>query len=281
MPECVKWHSPDPGTGAEMPGPVLAFLQARMGSTRLPGKTLMTLQGQTLLERAVRRLRAAPIVDEVVVLTTVTAVDDVIERESLKLGAPVYRGPEQDVLRRFHEAAEKYNPYIVVRATADNPLIDIGSIGRIVRVLNSDLLDFCMELDLPYGAATEALRAGALRRVHAQARLPRHREHVTLYMKQYPHLFRVSYPKPPEILRRPEVRLTVDTIEDFRQMERLIGQLPERVPPAPLEAYLALTPSGDGPEGIRRDDPAGGFSGIGALIRDIPRGLRQPDASKT
>jgi spore coat polysaccharide biosynthesis protein SpsF len=234
-----KWHSMKKRP-PEQWGTILAFLQARMGSTRLPGKVLMQIRGQSILERAIRRLQAASIIDGVVVLTTMMKEDDAIERETLRLGATVYRGSEQDVLLRFKEAADKYNPDIIVRATADNPLIDIGSVERIVQVLYSDMLDFCMERDLPYGSATEAVRTDALHRVHLLAKEAHHREHVTLYMKDNPETFRTAYLKPPDSLRHSEIRLTVDTMEDFRFMEHLIGSLPEGARPLPLKEYIPI-----------------------------------------
>jgi spore coat polysaccharide biosynthesis protein SpsF len=221
-------------------GRVLAFLQARMGSRRLPGKVLMLIQGQTILERAIRRLQAAPIVDGVVVLTTQLDEDDVIVEASGRLGVPHHRGPSQDVLARFQEAAERYRPDIVVRATADNPLLEIGSIERIVDALYWGHLDWCVESGLPYGAATEALTAEALARVHSKAREAFYREHVTLYIKEHPEEFRVSYLEPPDNLRRPQIRLTVDTQEDFAFMNHLIGRLPESGQPVSLEEFLPL-----------------------------------------
>ena len=278
-----KWHKSRAEIKRPEWGTVLAFLQARMGSTRLPGKTLMSIQGQTILARAIRRLSAAPVVDGVVVLTTTLEKDDAVEREAIKAGAGVYRGAELDVLKRFYDATQRYNPDIVIRATADNPLVDIGSIGRIVQVLHSDLLDLCMEKDLPYGAATEAVRAEALRRVHASARLSRHREHVTLYMKENPQAFRIAYLNPPVFLRHPQVRLTIDTMEDFRYMERLISQLPEKEHPVALEAYIPLTPSGSGTRKVRQNDIKEVISGGSILLQDVPHeqlGIVKPDATK-
>jgi spore coat polysaccharide biosynthesis protein SpsF len=219
---------------------VVAFLQARMGSTRLPGKVLMSIQGQSNLERAIRRLRAAPAIDEVAVLTTQCREDDAIVEESHKLGTWVYRGPELDVLTRFYEAYEKFRPEIIIRATADNPLIDIGSIDRIVGTLREGNLDLCMESELPYGAATEALTAEALTRVHLRAREAHHREHVTLYMKEHSEEFCSSFPIPPEYLRFPQIRLTVDTLEDLHFVSQLICRLPEGPNPLPLREYLPL-----------------------------------------
>jgi len=216
----------------------MAFLQGRMGSRRLPGKTLMKIQGRSILERAISRLQASPVVDAVVVLTTLLKEDDAIVAECGRLGVPFYRGSEDDVLERFFEAAEIFRPEIVIRATADNPLIEIGSIKRIVAMLRSDDLDYCMEKDLPYGAATEAMTAAALAKTHAAARDPVHREHVTIYIKERPDEFRVLLPDPPASLRRPDFRVTVDTPEDFAAMERLIGRFPETGSPRPLENYF-------------------------------------------
>jgi spore coat polysaccharide biosynthesis protein SpsF len=231
--------------GQDCPGPlssgsVVAFLQARMGSTRLPGKVLMPIQGQSILERAIRRLRAAALVDEIAVLTTRCREDDVVVEEAHRLGAWVYRGPELDVLRRFYEASEEFQPQIIIRATADNPLIDIDSVDRIVETLRSGNLDLCMESELPIGAATEAITARALKAVQLQAKEAHHREHVTLYIKDHPAGYRVSFPVAPEYVRFPQIRLTVDTPEDFYFVNKLIRMLPEGESPLPLREYLPL-----------------------------------------
>jgi spore coat polysaccharide biosynthesis protein SpsF len=219
---------------------VMAFLQARMGSRRLPGKVLMPIQGQTILERAIRRLRESPAVDDVAVLTTTYSQDDAIVKETHRLGARVYRGSQNDVLERFQQAAEIFRPGIIIRATADNPLIDIGSLGRMVEALRSRNLDWCVEQNLPYGAATEALTASALETTHSRAREPRHREHVTLYIKEHPEEFRIALLDPPAALRHPNIRLTVDTLEDFQFVDSLIGKKVEGVHPLPLDEYIAL-----------------------------------------
>jgi len=227
-----------PNKQSESGEKVMAFLQARMGSTRLPGKVLMRIQGKSILERAIARLRAAPDVDEVAVLTTCLHEDDCIVDEAQRLKALVYRGPGQDVLRRFQEASEKFKPGIIIRATADNPLIDISSVGRIVLALRSGHLDYCMEVDLPYGAATEVCTAPALAKTQEMARDPRYREHVTLHIKEHPDDFCISYLRAPDFLRFPQVRITVDTPEDLAFMERLISHVPEGNRPAALKEYI-------------------------------------------
>jgi spore coat polysaccharide biosynthesis protein SpsF len=217
---------------------VMAFLQARMGSFRLPGKVMMKIGGRTILERAVLRLQAARVIDAVAVLTTTLDDDNAIADEADRLGVYVHRGPDQDVLKRFQDAAQRYGAHVVVRATADNPLIDIGSIDRIVHALIEDGADLCMESELPYGAATEAFTIRALAVAYKTAHEIRHREHVTLFIKEHPEKFRVIYLLPPRALRCPRIRLTVDTQEDFAFMDGLIRRLPEKRYPLPLSDYL-------------------------------------------
>ncbi len=211
-----------------------------MGSSRLPGKVLLKIGGRTILERVIRRLRAASTIDEVVVLTTTLDEDDAIALESERLEAPVHRGPVLDVLKRFQQASRRLRPEVVIRATADNPLIDIGSVDRIVRAIRASDLDFCMENSLPVGAATEAITAGALARSDAESRDAAHREHVTLYVKENLAQFRVAFLSPPDALCRPDLRITVDTPEDFLFVEDLILALPEDGLPLPLEHYLRV-----------------------------------------
>jgi len=219
-------------------GTAIAFLQARMGSTRLPGKVMLRIGGRSILERAIRRLRAARALDDVAVLTTTLEEDDEVATEARRLGVLLHRGPELDVLRRFAQAIERFHPEVVVRATADNPLIDIGSTERIVRSLRASGLDYCGESGLPVGAATEAVTAAALRRVDREAREEPHREHVTLYIREKPDRFRLALLTPPDRVRHPHLRLTVDTPEDFVFMEDLIASVPEPGDPPPLERYL-------------------------------------------
>jgi spore coat polysaccharide biosynthesis protein SpsF len=218
---------------------VMAFLQARMGSRRLPGKVLMRIQGQSILERAVRRLRASPAIDEVVVLTTCLKEDDAIVEECLRWDVTAYRGSEEDVLLRFYEASQAFQPEIIIRATADNPLVEIESADRIIAALRSMKLDLCVEQGLPYGAATEAITAIALEKVHFLASDPRHREHVTLYLKEHPEEFKVAHIIAPDFVRYPQIRITVDTPEDFLYVEQLIERVVEEKTPMPLRAYLA------------------------------------------
>ncbi len=199
---------------------------------------LLRIRGKSLLERAIWRLRAARMIDGVVVLTTTLDEDDAVVLEAERLEAPVHRGPELDVLKRFQQASRRFKPEIVVRATADNPLIDIGSVDRIVRAIRASDLEYCVESGLPVGAATEAITAQALERSDLESRDPGHREHVTLYVKENLNRFRVAFLSPPDTLCRPDLRITIDTPEDFLFVEDLILALPEGENPVPLAHYL-------------------------------------------
>ncbi len=211
-----------------------------MGSTRLPGKVLLKIRGKSILERVIWRLRTARTLDGVVVLTTMLDEDDAIVLEAERLETPVHRGPEFDVLKRFQHASRRLKPDVIVRATADNPLIDIGSVDRIVRAIRASGLDYCTENGLPVGGATEAITARALERSDIESRDPGHREHVTLYVKENLDKFRVAFLSPPDTLCRPELRITVDTPEDFLFVEDLILALPEGEDPVPLSEYVRV-----------------------------------------
>jgi spore coat polysaccharide biosynthesis protein SpsF len=198
----------------------------------------MRIQGKSILERAVERLRAAGSLDGVVVLTTEHDEDEVIVKEAHRLKVDVFRGPDADVLARFRLAADRFQPEVIVRATADNPLIDIGSVDRTVTWLVEHDLDYCLEAGMPVGAATEAITKDALVLVDRLGNSPHHREHVTTYLKEHSQDFRVAFLHPPEPLRRPDVRITVDTPEDFAFVAGLIQALPDGEHPRPLADYL-------------------------------------------
>jgi len=212
-----------------------------MDSTRHPGKVLLRIQGKSILQRCIDRLRAADGLDDAVILTTRHNEDDAVVEEANRLGVAVFRGPDLDVLARFRQAADLFRPDIIVRATADNPLIDIGTTGRIVSRVITDDLDYCVEVGLPVGAATEAITRPALETVDRLGCLEHHREHVTIYVKEHRDEFRTCFADPPAELRHPDMRITIDTPADFAFVEGLIKSFPEGCSPVPLEEYLALT----------------------------------------
>jgi len=182
------------GGGGRSPR-VVAILQARMGSTRLPGKVLMDLGGQPVLQWAVNRLRRAATLDEVVVATSVAPQDDAIAAFCASRGLPCFRGSEDDVLDRYYRAALEHHAEVVVRVTGDDPLIDPAVVDRVVRAYlqRRPAVAYVSNVHprrtYPRGQDTEVFSFAALERAWREDQDPRLREHVTQYMVRHPELF--------------------------------------------------------------------------------------------
>jgi spore coat polysaccharide biosynthesis protein SpsF len=196
------------------------ILQARYNSTRLPGKALEPLAGRTILEHCLRRLVAAGVA-RVVLATTWEAEDDALAAIARRLGVSVYRGDSNDVLRRFADAARFYELDPVLRATGDNPAVDIQAPGRLLSALRLTQADYVHEAGLPCGAAVEGMTAEALQRAATLAHDSYDREHVTTFIRNNPDLFNVAEVNAPIPLVRPSLRLTVDTREDLDKLREL------------------------------------------------------------
>ena len=216
---------------------VAVVLQARMGSTRLPGKVLRRIGRSSVLARCIRRLRAAD-VGPVIVATTREPADDAIAREAARMGCDVLRGETDDVLARFIAAADAAGARVIVRATADNPAVDIGTTRRVLEAMARHGAEYGMEEGLPCGAATEAIAAETLRRLAVLTAEPADREHVTLFVKRHLFAFATVMPDAPGEVRRPDLRLTVDTGDDFSFMQRVLLEADEGPAPAPLPAII-------------------------------------------
>lgn len=196
------------------------ILQARYGSARLKGKALEPIGGCSMLERCLRRLVAAGVA-HVVLATTRDPEDEALEAIASKIGVPTYRGDTNDVLGRFLGAAETFDLDPIIRATGDNPGVDIQGPGRLLAALRRGDVDYVREEGLPCGAGVEAFTAAALTLTAAKARGSYDREHVTTYIRRHPKLFRVRDLAAPAPLWRPLLRLTVDTRRDLEQVREL------------------------------------------------------------
>jgi spore coat polysaccharide biosynthesis protein SpsF len=228
---------------ADRGGKVVTVIQARMGSSRLPGKVLMPVAGRTLMSYLVERLRKAARVDELVVATTTHPRDDaiVVFCEAERIG--VVRGSEQDVLSRFVVAARATRADVVVRVTADCPLLEPALVDRAVQVFveghgRPDYVSNMLPPTWPYGMAVEVFAAETLLIADAEAIDPAEREHVTPFIYRRPERFRIeSLVLQPD---RSSERWTVDTPEDFELVSRILAELYPRKPGFLLEDVVAL-----------------------------------------
>lgn len=201
----------------------VAIIQARMGSTRLPGKVLKKLAGRTVLDHVISRVRAAKRADDVVVATTVSTGDDAIVAECERLKTAHFRGSEEDVLSRYHGAAKQAGATIVVRVTSDCPLFDGALLDRMLAKFDADYMSNCMRRTFPRGLDAEIFTMAALERAQAEATQKHEREHVTPYIYGHPEKFRLqSYEEAED---NSGLRWTLDTPEDWRMIEAVYNAL--------------------------------------------------------
>ena len=195
----------------------IALIQARMTSSRLPGKVLQDICGRPMLLRVVERVKQTKRVDSVAVITSVHESDDDIEQCCKDNGIHYFRGNLDDVLDRYYQAALHFHADVVVRITADCPLLDPEIVDRVVGIFHDGDYDYVsntLECTYPDGLDTEVFRFVTLEKARRGAGLKSEREHVTAYIYKHPELFRLGVLKHPEDLS--ELRWTVDTLPDLQ-----------------------------------------------------------------
>lgn len=206
---------------------VVAIIQARMGSTRLPNKVLAGLAGEPMLARVVRRLLRAQRLDEVLVATTVEPADQPICDLCTARGWLCFRGSAEDVLDRYYRAAEQRQADVVVRITSDCPLIDPGVVDHVVEhfLRRQPGLDYVSNIPIdgrtfPRGLDTEVVSFQALERSWHEVEKMSRREHVTWEIRKYPERFRVESVS--NDVDYSAMRWTVDTPEDLEFVSHII-----------------------------------------------------------
>jgi len=227
--ETIQYFGIDQGGSAAlvMKPRTVAIIQARMGSTRLPGKVMLPLGSQSILTYLVQRISKARTLDAVLVATTNHKRDEVIVNECDRHGIPCFRGDEFDVLGRYVEAAKLSRADIIVRVTADNPFTDPDSIDRAVEAIVIGGADYAIEMDLPVGTTGEALTRNALIFIDEVALIPRWREHVTLYAKEHPGTMNCAFLAPRPDCNHPDLSFTVDEPGDYEYARLLFENLPD------------------------------------------------------
>ena len=209
---------------------VVAIIQARLGSTRLPGKVLMDISGESMLSRVVNRTKQAKLLNQVVVATSDRSIDNAVAKEVNRLGVSAFRGSENDVLDRYYKAAQMFNADVIVRITSDCPLIDPTVIDKVVKAfLNSDM-DYAsngLVRTYPRGLDVEAFTISALTKTWRQASKPYERIHVTPYIYENPSIFKLLSISTPQ--NYSNYRWTVDTPEDLEFVRRIYERLEEKI----------------------------------------------------
>jgi spore coat polysaccharide biosynthesis protein SpsF (cytidylyltransferase family) len=217
---------------------VIAVVQARMGSHRLPGKVLAPIGDRPLIAWTLAALAAVNEVSEIVVATTILPEDDRLADRVRESGWAVHRGSPRDVLSRCWEAVALRRPDLVVRATADNPFIDPVVVGAQVRQAIVGGFDYVGTAGWPLGIAVEVARAEALETAVREATDPAEREHVMPFLYNRPERFRIG--SWPPVGQPPPGRFTVDTAEDLAFARAVAARLGPRGRPPTLDDLASV-----------------------------------------
>lgn len=201
---------------------VTLIMQTRMGSTRLPGKVMKELADHPVVWHDLERIRRATKVDTIVVATTTNPEDNALATYCIENGVACFRGSSEDVLSRYHGAAEKFGGDVIVRVTSDCPLIDPAIIDLVIDGLGAhDYVTNVLDRKFPRGMDTEVFTRATLERAHREATLPFDREHVTPFMREPKNGFDVANINMPNTYHFPQFRLTLDTIQDYTLLQAI------------------------------------------------------------
>lgn len=205
---------------------IIATVEARMTSTRLPGKVLLDAGGQPMLAHLINRLKSVSSLDGVVLATTTNQTDDVLEEFSKKMKIGCYRGNEDDVMSRVIGAAESVNADIIVEITGDCPIIDPEIIEQVIRVFKENNVDYVSNAHVrsyPDGMDVQVFPLEVLKRSSLMTNDPLDHEHVTLHIRNNPEIFsRIHLVSPPET-HWPELGLTLDEPNDYELLKKIIN----------------------------------------------------------
>jgi spore coat polysaccharide biosynthesis protein SpsF len=220
---------------------VLAILQARYSSSRLPGKVLSPILGQAMLARQIERLRHVRNIDQLLIATSHEASDDCIEALAQDLGVFCFRGSLNDVLDRFYQAAKLFQPDYVVRLTGDCPLAEPSLIDAVIEACLRAQADYAANTltpTFPDGLDAEAMTFDALETAWREAALPSQREHVTPFIYQHPMRFKLASVTQARDLS--DLRWTVDAAADLEFVRRIYERLYPSNPVFGMREILAL-----------------------------------------
>jgi spore coat polysaccharide biosynthesis protein SpsF len=222
---------------------VSIFIQARMGATRLFGKPLKTVLNKPLLSYLVERLKNSKTASKIVIATSDLPQDDPIAKLGKQLGVSVFRGSEEDVLDRFYQASKQFPSDVIVRITADCPLLDPRVVDEVVKMYldHYPAYDYVSNVGvrhLPRGMDVEVFSSKALKEAAEEAHTSWEREHVTPFFYEHPTRYRIGqviYPKDES-----HYRWCVDTPEDFALISKILEYIYPNNPQFTLQDLLKL-----------------------------------------
>jgi spore coat polysaccharide biosynthesis protein SpsF len=224
-------------------GRVVATIEARMTSSRLPGKVLKEAVGKPMLELMVERLRLVSSLDDIVIATTINDTDNPIISMAERLGVKWHRGSEMDVTERLLGAAEQHEIDVIVETTGDCPLIDPDVVDECVRgYLKSDVdyVSNILERMYPIGMDTQVFSTEVLKDVSRRTSSPFDRENCSVFIYKNPDIYTLEHvPAPPELID-PKLRLTLDTAEDYQAIIRIFEALYDKNPAFSLADILTF-----------------------------------------
>ena len=198
---------------------VVIFIQARMGSSRLPGKVMKDICGKPQIQHVIDNVSRSRFASEIVVLTSTNSNNNPLKEYLTDKHIIWFEGSETDVLDRFINAGKEYDADIIVRVTADNPLCNAECIDKMIESHIQRNADYTVMKGLPVGIAGEVVNYNALEKVYSSADVTdRDKEHVTIYVYEHPNKFKINYIPAPLKYNYPDMYLTVDTKEDFDRM---------------------------------------------------------------
>ena len=194
------------------------ILQARMGSLRLPGKILMPIGNKTLLDHILYRLKRLRHSATTVIATSITSGDDIVESFCIEHAVACFRGSVANVLDRYYQCATAYGFRHIIRLTGDNPFLDIEELDNLIDLHLASRSGYANSFaSLPVGVGTEIFTFAALERSWREGKAPHHLEHVNEYMLENPQIFKTALLSVAVDKYRPDIRLTVDTMDDYKQ----------------------------------------------------------------
>lgn len=204
---------------------ISAIIQARTSSTRLPNKILKKINNKFVLDYVINRVSYSSTINNIILATTTSKNDDVLKDYAIKKKILYYRGSENDVLSRYYHASKTYNVDNIVRITSDCPLIDYKIIDEVVKThkkYNTDYTSNVIKRTFPRGFDVEIFKFDVLEKLYNNVKELYHREHVTSYIREHLNLFKLKNVSAYGKLRRPDIRLTLDTKEDFELIKKII-----------------------------------------------------------